>query len=260
MKKYILFIVILIAGLLAGGCLEKKKEPSDIDAILKRGYLIAGVKDDSPPFGFYKDNKLQGIDVEIARSIANNIFNTENPQNIQFVKVNPQNRISKLNSKEVDILVATMTINEKRKLVINFSKPYFATSQKLMVRNDSKITHIRYFNTSGRLGVVLGTTGEKLIRLAAPTARITGARSYKEAVKLLETNEIDGIIGDDCILNGYLSDKVKIINRSYSKDYYGVAVRKSDKSTELLDAVNSAISMLSDDKKLQSLKRKYIKG
>lgn len=260
MKKYILFIIIIIAGLFVGGCLEKKKEPTDLEAIIQRGYLIAGVKEDSPPFGYYKDDRLQGIDIEIAKNIADNIFGFENPQNIQFVKINTQNRISKLNSKEVDILVATMTINEKRKLVIDFSNPYFTTSQKLMVRKNSKITHIRHFNTSGQLGVVLGTTGEKLIRLVAPTARITGARSYKEAVKLLETEQIDGIIGDDCILKGYLSEKVKIINKSYSHDFYAVATRKSDKSKELLDAINSTISRLIDEKQLDSIKNKYIRG
>lgn len=255
MKKYILFTVILLAGLFCGGCLDKKQEPNDLETIIQRGYLIAGVKEDSPPFGFYKNNKLQGIDIDIARNIAKNIFGSDNPQNIKFVKVNTQNRISKLNSKEVDILVATMTINEKRKLVINFSNPYFVTSQKLMVRKDSKITHINYFNTSGKLGVVLGTTGERLIRLMAPTARIVGARSYKEATKLLEEGQVDGVVGDDCILRGYLSTKVKIINKSYSRDFYAVALRKSDKSKELMDSVNSSISAIQDEKKSKNIKK-----
>ncbi|MBQ8475678.1 transporter substrate-binding domain-containing protein [bacterium] len=159
MKKYILFTLIIFFAFISAGCLKKESEPTDLETIIKRGYLIAGVKEDSPPFGFYRDNKLQGIDIEIAQYIANNIFQNNSPANIQFVKINPQNRISTLNSKEVDILVATMSVNEKRKLVINFSVPYFTASQKLMVRKNSKISHIQYFNTSGQLGVVLGTTG-----------------------------------------------------------------------------------------------------
>jgi len=244
-------------GFLSYGCLKKEPELNDLETIIKRGYIIAGVKEDSPPFGYYKDSKLQGIDIEIAKGIAKSIFNSDSPSNIQFVKVNPQNRISKLNSKEVDILVATMSINEKRKLVINFSKPYFTASQKLMVRKNSKISHINYFNSSAKLGVVLGTTGERLTHFAAPTARITGVRSYKEGVKLLESGQIDGIIGDDCILRGYLTNNVKIINKSYSHDLYAVATRKSDKSKELLDAVNSAISNILDEKKLSDINKMY---
>ena len=131
----------------------------------------------------------------------------------------------------------------------------YVTSQKLMVRKDSKITHINYFNTSGKLGVVLGTTGERLIRLMAPTARIVGARSYKEATKLLEEGQVDGVVGDDCILRGYLSTKVKIINKSYSRDFYAVALRKSDKSKELMDSVNSSISAIQDEKKSKNIKK-----
>ena len=251
MKKYILLTSVIFFGLLLSGCIKKTPELTDLDEIIQRGYLIAGVKEDAPPFGYYKDNNLQGIDIDIARQIANDIFQNQSRANVRFVKVNPQNRISKLNSKEVDILVATMSINEKRKLVINFSIPYFTTSQKLMVRKDSKISHIQYFNTSGKLGVVLGTTGERIIHLAAPTARITGARSYKEATDLLLTGQIDGIIGDDCILKGYMTPELKIINKVYSREYYAVAARKSDKSKELLDEINATISSMLDDKKIK---------
>ena len=251
MKKYILILCIISIGLLSGGCIKKTPDLTDLDEIIQRGYLIAGVKEDSPPFGYYKDNNLQGIDIDIAQQIANDIFQNESRANIRFVKVNPQNRISKLNSKEVDILVATMSVNDKRKLVINFSIPYFIANQKLMIRKDSKISHIQYFNTSGKLGVVLGTTGERIIRLAAPTARITGVRSYKEATSLLSSGQIDGVIGDDCILRGYLTDKLKIINKIYSKEYYAVAVRKSEKSKELLNEINTSISSMLDEKKIK---------
>lgn len=241
------------------GCLNKTKEPTDLEAIVQRGYIIVGVKEDSPPFGFYKNKKLQGIDIEIAKSIASIIFQSDSPEHIQFVKINPQNRISKLNAKEVDILIATMSINEKRKLVIDFSIPYFTASQKLMVRKDSKISHIQYFNTTGKLGVVLGTTGEKVIHLAAPTARITGARSYKEAIDLLLSGQIDGIIGDDCILQGYMNNKLKIINKTYSREFYAVAVRKSDDSQELLNQINAAITTLLDEKRINIIKKEFIK-
>ena len=255
MKKYIVLIAVILFGFLCGGCnLKHKPELNDLEQILKRGYIIVGVKEDSPPFGYYKDGSLQGIDIDIAKKIAEKIFNSPSDGYIHFVKVNTQNRISKLNSKEVDILVATMSINEKRKLVINYSKPYFVANQKLVVRKNSKIAQIQYFNTSGKLGVVLGTTGEKIIHLAAPTARITGARTYKEAFDLLHSGQIDGIIGDDCILQSYLTENLRMINKIYSREYYGVAVRKSEKSKELLNEVNGSISQILDDKKIGKLK------
>ena len=122
MKKYIFFTIFI---LFLCGCSfhGKNNKLSDLDIIRQRGFIIAGVKSDSPPFGYIVDNKLTGIDIEIVRNIALAIFDTDTPDVIHFVNVDAQNRISKLNSKEVDILVATMSINPKRKLVINFSRP-----------------------------------------------------------------------------------------------------------------------------------------
>ena len=147
MKKYTLLIIILFFSLFFfSGCINKNTNISDLEAIKNRGYLIVGVKTDSPPFGYYKNKNLQGIDILIAQYIADNIFGFESPQNIKYVSVNAQNRIEKLNSKEVDILVATMSINDKRKLVVDFSVPYFVANQKIMVAKNSKITGLNYFN------------------------------------------------------------------------------------------------------------------
>ena len=81
------------------GCSKKEKELNDLETIKKRGHIIVGVKTDSPPFGFYKDKKLSGVDIDIANEIAQNIFKSDSMGLVKFVAVNPQNRISKLNSK-----------------------------------------------------------------------------------------------------------------------------------------------------------------
>lgn len=232
------------------GCTNKKKHLTDLDIIKQRGYIIVGVKVDSPPFGYYKDSKLTGLDIKLANSIASSIFQEENPANIKFVPVTPQNRISMLNSKEVDILVATLSINEKRKLVMDFSTPYFQTSQKIMVRKTSKINNLNYFNKRGRLVVVMGTTGEKIVRLIAPNASLIGAKNYREAYNLLLNNQVDAILGDDCILAGLNDKNFRIVNKSYSNEYYGVAVRKSEDSKELLKIINGVVTTLLDKRGL----------
>ena len=248
MKKYIVFIgVFVFCSLIFCGCFKEEKKPSDMDLIKEKGYITVGVRNDAYPFG-YKNSKNErcGLDIEIAQEIAKQIFNAYDYGIIRYV--------DKLNSKEIDILVATMSVNEKRKLVIDFSTPYFVTSQKIMVRGDSKISHLNYFNKKGRICVVLGTTGEKIIRLMAPNAYVVGAKNYREAFEYLKTGAVDAILGDDCILKGIinLNDKekngYKIIGRSYSNEYYAVALRKTPESKELLEAVNAAIVEILDSK------------
>ncbi len=256
MKKYIVLMLIFVMTFFCSAC-SKKRELNDLETIKERGYLIVGVKEDSPPFGFYKDEKLTGIDIELSKYIADNIFDNPYYTNIKFVSVTPQNRFSKLNSGEVDFLAAIVSINDKRKLIIDFSIPYFSTGQKIMVNKDSKISHLSYFNTKGTIAVILGTTGENVLHLAAPNARIVAVRTYKEAVNLLENNLVDAVLGDDCVLKGYNDGRFRIINRAYSKEYYAVALRKSDKSKELLQVVNTSITSFLDDKKMNALKREY---
>ena len=265
MKKYIVFIgVFVFCSLIFCGCFKEEKKPSDMDLIKEKGYITVGVRNDAYPFG-YKNSKNErcGLDIEIAQEIAKQIFNAYDYGIIRYVDVSARDRISKLNSKEIDILVSTMSVNEKRKLVIDCSTPYFVTSQKIMVRGDSKISHLNYFNKKGRICVVLGTTGEKIIRLMAPNAYVVGAKNYREAFEYLKTGAVDAILGDDCILKGIinLNDKeknnYKIIGRSYSNEYYAVALRKSPESKELLEAVNAAIVEILDSKKINIIKSHY---
>ena len=259
MKKYIVFLLILFVSFFMFGCSKKEKELNDLQQIKERGYIIAGVKTDSPPFGYYnKENKLVGFDIDIAYAIAERIFGEKSYSNIKFVKVDTQNRIAKLNSKEVDILVATMSVNEKRKLIMNFSAPYFIANQKLLIRKTSKIANLQYFNKSGRIAVIMGTTGERVARTFAPNADLVGAKSYPQAISLLTNNQVDAVLGDDCILSGYLNKDLKIINHSYSREYYAVAVRKSEKSKELLNALDSAVASILDNRQLNFITKKWI--
>lgn len=257
MKKYIAFTLILVLAFLLSGCKKKQAHLTDLEAIKQRGYLIVGVKTDSAPFGFYKNDVLQGIDIEIAKNIANNVFGNERPDNITYVPVSASDKISKLNSKAVDILVATMSINEKRKLVINFSVPYYAAKQKLMVKKDSKIVNLRYFEHKGKICTILGTTAEKTLRLFCPNASVIGVKTYIEARQLLKSNQVDAVFGDDCLLSGLNDGSFRILNRAYSMELYGVAVRKSEDSKELLNIVNATVNEMLDKKKLRALKNKY---
>ena len=92
------------------GCSRHNEASEDNDTltqIKKRGELIVGVKYDSKPFGFVKDGKLQGYDIDIAHLMAKRILGNE--KLIRFVEVDAQNRISKLN------------MNNKKYCIIDFS-------------------------------------------------------------------------------------------------------------------------------------------
>lgn len=258
MKKYIVLFFVFLISLCLFGCGKQKKHLNDLEAIIEKGYITVGVKADSPPFGYFQDNQRKGIDIEIAREIASAIFKDSYEEHLKFVNVDAQNRISKLSAKEVDILVATVSVNEKRKLVVNFSKPYFMTGSKIMVRKNSNISTLQYFNSKGKLAVVMGTTGEKTARQIVPNAELIGAKTYPEAFKYLKEGKVDAILGDDIILTQFKNSNFRIVNRAYSRENYAVAVRKSEDSKELLDEINVVISSLLDNKNFNLIKTEQL--
>ncbi len=100
-----------------------------IDAIKARGKLLAGVKYDTPPFGYLDDkNQVVGFDVDLMREIAKALG-----VEIELVKVTSPTRIPLLVSGNVDIVAASMTHTREREGTIDFSITYYTGAQALMV-------------------------------------------------------------------------------------------------------------------------------
>jgi len=261
MKKYIILaFAIFITSIVISGC-GKKQQPMDLyDMVLDRGKIVVGVKEDAKPFGFLdKDNQYVGFDVDLAKQIAKNIFGDETA--IEFVPVNASNRIMLLNSGQADMIIATMTISSQRAAIVDFSIPYYYTGQTLLLNKDSKITTLSDNNLK-KVGVIFGSTAEKMVRMAIPQCMVTGYKSYAEAVDALKEKEIDAIATDEALLMGITMDDntLKIIKApKYSKEPYGVAFRKGEETKRLRAIVDKTITDMNDNGDLNKLKKKWLK-
>ena len=247
-----IFGLLLLIMIICSGCGKKSSEPeiSDLRTIINRGEIIVGVREDTKPFGYRdKDGNLRGFEIDFSREIAKHILG--NSEKIKFITVNANNRIEKLNTKEVDILVATMTITSGRLRVIDFSDTYYTAGQALMVRAKSDITSLSQAANYGKIIVIFGTTAEKSIRNIYPAAKIVGVKSYKEAYEALKSGRGDAIVADDAVLMGLIDDKsVKLLPKRYSYEPYGVGIRQG--SEELKSVINELIENLSNAGKLKT--------
>lgn len=80
----------------------------------------------------------------MSKIIAQAILGDENK--VEFVPVTATNRIMKLSSGEVDMLIATMSITNQRQQILDFSIPYYIAGQAIMVKTGSKATGIKDFD------------------------------------------------------------------------------------------------------------------
>lgn len=258
MLKKILLSLFCFSALLLTGCKKQTEEAKDLlTEIKQRGELVVGVKHDSKPFGFVENGKLQGYDIDIAHLIAKRILGNE--RLVRFVEVNATNRISKLNSGEVDMLVATMTITPQRQEIVDFSIPYFYAGQAVMIRRGNSIKTVGDLN-GRRVIVILGTTGEKNIRYFAPEVALLGYKSYQEGFAGMLNQKAEALSTDDSIIAGFLMShpEFTMLPQRYSKEGYGIAFRKDEASASLKKEVNLALYELRQKGYLNSLKNRWI--
>lgn len=256
-KKF--FFILFISVFLLSGC-ANNKEDKNIDvyhSIIERDKLIVGVQFEAKPFGYLdKNNELKGVDIDIAKELARRILGSSDK--LELKKVTPANRIQAVTSGEVDIVVATMSITPQRKLIVNFSNPYYIAGQAILVPNDSKIRTINDLRNRP-IGVVLGTTGEKNLRYFAPQAILRGYKNYTNAFTALKNKQVDAMSTDDAILLGFIMDdkNFKILPKRLTKEPYGIAMKNTEDAKSLELNINRFLNDMRDDGFMYNLYKKW---
>lgn len=253
-----LLSALIIISIACCACGKKETETQDtLLTIKQRDKLIIGVKVDTPPFGYLdKNGKNIGFDIDLAKLLAKKILADENK--VVFVPVNTVNRIRKLSSGEVDMIIATMSVTPQRQAILDFSIPYHTAGQALMVKSGSKISSLMELSNK-RAIVVFGSTVEKSLRTNVPKVKIIGYKTYPEAVKALKDNKAEAMISDDTILMGFAMNdpSLKILSKKYSKEPYAIAFRKEKESEDLIDLVNIELQEAINKGVIKQLKVKW---
>lgn len=94
--------------------------------------LVVATNIDFAPFEYYNGNKIAGIDIEIAQLIADEMGKTLVVEHMDFDAV----VTAVQNIDKYDIGMAALTISEDRAKMVNFTKPYFDTTQVVVVKAD----------------------------------------------------------------------------------------------------------------------------
>lgn len=222
-----------------------------IQAIIDRGVLRVGVKQDVPNFGYLNpdSNQFEGMEVDIARKIAKELG-----VKIEFTPVTAQTRGPLLDNEQVDMVIATFTITEERKLLYNFTTPYYTDAVGFLVNKDSGIKTLEDLDGK-HIGVAQGSNTRKLITELATKHKldVTFAElgSYPELSVSLRAHRIDAFSVDQSILSGYVSSKSQLMDFSFSASQYGIVTKLSN--TELNDYLSSLIDQWLTDGSLQAI-------
>lgn len=227
-------------------------QENTVEKIKARGKLLAGVKFDTPPFGFLDEkNQPAGFDIDLVRKIGEHIGVP-----VELVKVTSPTRVPMLVSGNVDLVAASMTHTRERDKTIDFSITYYTGAQSLLVAKTSTITGLRDLDGK-QVAVQQATTLEKNLAQAAPKARIIAFKDYNSAWLALAQGRADALTGSVNILQGFAknNDGFKVVGERFSLELFGVGVRQGDSA--LRDEINFTIQDLWSSGQYAELYRKW---
>jgi len=206
-----------------------------------------------PPFEYYVGDQIIGIDVEIARTIADkmglklHISDMSNDEILQSI-IKGKN----------DIAMSTFTITDERKKVVDFSDPYAYGIQAIIVREDSGINSADDISKAGKIGVQKDSTGEELVIRDFGEEKLASYNKISTALLDLNSGKIDTIIVDRDVSLKYANGNVglKVLDTDYAVEDYGIIIRKGN--TELRDEINAILKEMRDSGELDDILRKYL--
>jgi glutamate transport system substrate-binding protein len=217
-----------------GGSKSDFAAGSTMAKLADAGKITVGTKFDQPGFGLKNlEGKPEGFDVEIGKTIAAKLG--VKPDSITWKETPSAIREEVIEKGEVDFVVATYTINDKRKERITFAGPYYEAGQQIMVKSDNTtITGPDSLKSQPEAKVcsVAGSTpSENIRKYLASDKQLVTFDVYSKCADALRTNQVAAVTTDNVILLGLVgkSDgKFKVVGDTFTKEPYGIGIKKGD--------------------------------
>lgn len=247
--KIIFLAIAALIGLSLSGCTKTSESTQKIE-------LLVGSDAAFAPFEMEAaDKSIQGFDIDIIKAVAEKAA-----LKIKVVNTPWEGLFSQLDTGDRDILISSITINEERKKVMDFSDPYFEAAQLIALPMISKVTKFEELKTL-KIGVQTGTTGDSVAsRLAGKSnPNIKRFESIPLALQELSGGGVDAVIADNGVINNFLANNAKtfktVSDDSFIKENYGIAVKKGNK--ELLKKINAALAAIRADGTYDRIYKSY---
>ncbi|KEY42511.1 glutamine ABC transporter substrate-binding protein GlnH [Pantoea agglomerans] len=206
------------------------------------------------PFEFKQGNKYVGFDVDLWDAIAKELKLDYTLKPMDFSGIIPA-----LQTRNVDLALAGITITEERKKAIEFSDGYYKSGLQVMVRNnENDIKGISDLN--GKVVAVKSGTGS--VEYAKANIKSKDLRQFPNidsAYMELGTNRADAVLHDTPNILYFIhtagKGRFKAVGDSIEAQQYGIAFPKG--SDDLREKVNGALKTLKENGTYNTLYKKW---
>lgn len=224
-----------------------------IDKIKAAGKLVVGTSADYPPYEFHllndKDGELVGIDIDIAKTIADELGVKLEIKDLIFSRI-----FSALESGQVDLAIAGLSPTEDRKKIAEFSNVYYQAIQSIVIHkeNADKIKTIEDLRGK-KVGTQKDSIQEGMARTQLKGAQFVVRETIEELEISLRKRLVDAIILEKPVADSYVkrNKKFTVVKTDKFDNMLGSAIAVKKGNSALLKEVNRILNKLIKDDKIK---------
>ncbi len=249
MKKITIILVVLLLVMTVVGCSSKSEEEN---------VLRVGMELKYPPFETIDaDGNPEGVSVLMAQALGKYL-----DMEVEIVDTAYPSLIPALENGNIDIIISSMTINEKRMEVVDFSDPYTTSELMMLVHKDSKVkSYTDLDDPEVIIASKTGTIGALWAAANAPNAVIKNIDEEASAVLEVSQGKADVFIYDPLsIVNhqkNFSDTTVAVLEALPNTQGWGIAMRKGE--DDLRTQINEWLAKAKTDGTFEDIRQEYLK-
>ncbi|WP_426957930.1 transporter substrate-binding domain-containing protein [Muricoccus radiodurans] len=229
--------------------------PVTTEVITQRGSMIIGVVSGVPPFGIVDERgNPSGYDVDVANALARFMG-----VRAELVPLTPVARIPALQSRRIDVLVATLGPTPERAKTIVFPMPYSAFRLSIMAPRELQAANLRDL-AGKRIAVPRGSPQDTTVtRLAMPGTNVVRFDDDATCAQAVFSRQVDAAALPDTTINQILAQNRSAnaeLKFAFSLQPNSMAVRKDQ--MELHQWLNNTIYWMKISGELDQLSQKWL--
>lgn len=238
-----------VVGVVLSAALVGCEDPAD------EGTIRVALTGQYPPFSTYdKQGDLVGVDVEVARAIAQHMG-----REVQFRPTAWADILPGLMGGKYDVIIGSMAVTPERRKAVNFSQPYYVSGAQLFI-HEKYVDEIQGIeDCAGRaLGVAEGETYHHYLQQNHPEVTVRALGGAPEIFAQVEGGGLVGFVTDRLVGTYQIGQAGKPFVAAGGLLYaerIAIPVRKD--RPELLAGVNRALTKMKESGQLQAILDKW---
>lgn len=251
--KGVVSLVLAIATLSGCASKEQTSDANLLEQIKERGYIVVGTEGTYSPNSYHDETgALVGFDVEVAALVAKYLG-----VEVQYYETEWSSIFTALDSGKIDIVVNEVGYNEERAAKYDFSNPYAFVQQAVLTRADN--TDIKSYDDLN--GKVCANESTSLFGQIAEShgATLDPVNAMAQSISEVVNGRADATLNYITSFTSYMKEnpdeQVKIAVYGETEPSSYIPVVKGN--TELVNAINEALSKALESGELKAVSEKY---